>query len=191
MSSELNCKRVLGIIGSPRRGGNTETLVDEVLFGAQQAGAHVEKIILSEINIKPCRACEACKKVGPCVQQDDLPWLLDKMQIGQVWVLGTPIYFWGPTAQLKMLIDRFHGIKDVVKGRRIILTIPMEDNNTRSACHTIGMLTNTLDWLKAELYTTILAPGVLNPGEIHKHPDILYAARQAGREIIINENKIN
>ena len=69
-------KRVLGIVGSPRRGGNTEIMVNEVLAGAQAAGALTEKVILSELDITPCRACNGCRKTGACVQRDDMPALL-------------------------------------------------------------------------------------------------------------------
>lgn len=62
-------KRMLGIVGSPRRGGNTETLVDEVLRGAEESGVLTEKIILSEQRIAPCRACQACWTSGKCVQK--------------------------------------------------------------------------------------------------------------------------
>ena len=88
MSYSAKRKQVLGIIGSPRRGSNTEILMDELLLGAQQAGAHIEKASLNKINIKPCRACEACKKVGTCVQKDDLQWLVKKMHLKAVSVLG-------------------------------------------------------------------------------------------------------
>ena len=69
--------RVLGVVGSPRRGGNTETLVDEVLRGAEEAGATVEKMILSEMDVEPCMACNACVKNGGCVQEDDMRRLFD------------------------------------------------------------------------------------------------------------------
>ena len=62
---------ILGIIGSPRRGGNTELLVDEVLAGAKETGALSEKIILNEMNINPCQACNDCYKTGHCKQEDD------------------------------------------------------------------------------------------------------------------------
>ncbi len=98
--------QVLGIVGSPRRGGNTEILVDKVLAGAEEAGALIEKVILNELNIKPCQACNTCYKTGQCKQDDDMLDLLDKMEQTQLWVLGTPIYWWGPTAQFKIFLDR-------------------------------------------------------------------------------------
>jgi multimeric flavodoxin WrbA len=104
--NETDRKRVLGIVGSPRRGGNTETLVDEVLRGAKEAGAAVEKVILSELEIAPCLACDACLDTGKCVYQDDMTTLLERMRRSEIWVLGTPIYWWGPSAQFKTFLDR-------------------------------------------------------------------------------------
>ena len=85
--------RVLGVVGSPRRQGNTEILVDEVLVGAQAAGAQTEKVILTELKIAPCRGCDTCQTTGKCAQQDDMPGLMDKMTRSQVWVrpsMGMP-----------------------------------------------------------------------------------------------------
>ena len=184
LAKEANHKRVLGIIGSPRRGGNTETLVDEVLRGAEDAGALTEKVILSELDIAPCRACDACGKTGKCVQQDDMPALLEKMQHSQVWVLGTPVYWWGPTAQFKTFLDRWYGAKQVrFEGRRVILAIPL-GGVASFARHTVGMLTDVLDYLRTELVATVLAPGAYGLGAVYDHADVLAAARRAGRKAI-------
>jgi len=193
MPKDADQKRVLGIVGSPRRRGNTETLVDEVLHGAEEAGALVKKVILSELDIGPCRACDACRKTGECVQRDDMPALLEQMERSQGWVLGTPIYWWGPTAQFKAFIDRWRpaGAGHIVtfKGRRVILIIPLEDTDASTARHTIGMLTDMLDYLKMELFTTVVAPGVLHRGEVREHPDVLARARRAGWEAIESESR--
>ena len=66
-------RRVLGIMGSPRRGGNTETLMDEVLRAAREACATTEKVILNGLHIGPCQACDGCQGSGTCVQDDDMP----------------------------------------------------------------------------------------------------------------------
>jgi multimeric flavodoxin WrbA len=107
MSEQPDRLQVLGIVGSPRKGGNTETLIDAVLSGAQEAGAWTEKVLLRDLEIGPCRACDACQRTGMCVQEDDMPALLEKMKHSSVWVLGTPVYWWGPTAQFKAFLDRW------------------------------------------------------------------------------------
>jgi multimeric flavodoxin WrbA len=84
---------MIGIVGSPRRGGNTELLVDEVLTGAQETGAHTRKYILNELYIAPCQGCGGCHKTHECVQEDDMKKLLEDMNTCTTWVLGTPIYW--------------------------------------------------------------------------------------------------
>ena len=181
---------VLGISGSPRRRGNTETLVDEVLRGAVEAGASVEKVILNECEIAPCDACGACEASGECVHQDDMEALFDKMRRSQVWVLGTPVYWWGPSAQIKLFVDRWYAKvfldqdKAIFKGRRIILVIPMGDGDASTARHTVGMFTDALTYAEADLVATVLAPGVNDRGEVAGHASVMAAARQAGRQAV-------
>lgn len=108
--------RVLGIVGSPRKKGNTNAMVDAILEGAAMKGAGVEKVHLSKKKIKPCKACDACREgKGKCRQDDDMEELLALMKESDVWVFGTPVYWWGPTAQMKTFIDRWY---QDVKGLR-------------------------------------------------------------------------
>jgi multimeric flavodoxin WrbA len=182
-------KRVLGIVGSPRRGGNTEILVDEVLEGAKKAGARVEKVILSELSIAPCRGCDACADIRRCVQQDDFRGVLERMKKSQVWVLGTPVYWWGPSAQFKAFLDRWYsfGQSGEFEGRRAIIVAPMGDENAAVARHTVGMLADSLQYLQIELFTTVLAPGVVGVGAVRAQPDMLAAARRAGEGAVTGD----
>ena len=99
-------KNVLIISGSPRRGGNSETLCDQFAAGAKEAGNDVEKIVLREKKIGYCTGCSACEKSGVCVQKDDMAELLEKMIAADVIVLATPVYFYTMDAQIKTMIDR-------------------------------------------------------------------------------------
>ncbi|MFX1316456.1 MAG: flavodoxin family protein [Promethearchaeota archaeon] len=183
----LSKLHVLGIVGSPRRGGNTEVLVDKVLSGVEKAGALYEKVILNELNINPCQACDSCYKTGNCIQKDDMVKLQRKMEKSRIWILGTPIYWWGPTAQFKTFLDRWYSpIHKNFKGKRIILIIPFEGGHERYARHTVGMLKDIFDYLKMDLFETILAPGVNNRGAVSKNTDLMGKAFKVGREIIEN-----
>jgi multimeric flavodoxin WrbA len=180
--------KVLGIVGSPRRGGNTEVLVDEVLAGAQEAGALTEQVLLYDLAIAPCKACDACKKTGKCVQRDDMQMLLEQMERCQVWVLGTPVYYWGPTAQFKAFVDRWYSTEHQVtpktvefKDKRVILTIPL-GGTAHDARHTVGMIKDALAYKGTELFATIVASGVEERGAVRNHVDVLAQARRAGRE---------
>lgn len=181
---------VLGVCGSPRRGGNTETLVDEVLRGAQQAGASVEKVLLAELDIAPCEACQACEAAGECIYDDDMPPLFDKMARSQVWVLGTPVYWWGPSAQFKLFLDRWYGKifrpedRAILKGRQVVVVVPMGDPDPGTARHTVGMLADALAYTRSNMFATILATDVNEPGEVRRQAAVMAAARQAGREVV-------
>jgi len=181
--------KVLGVIGSPRRGGNTEILVDEVLRGAQESGAATEKIVLTQLDIRPCLACDGCADSGECVQKDDMAGLFEKMQESQVWVLGTPVYWWGPSAQFKAYLDRWYAKAgeahvDLFRGRRIVLAIPMGDTDVATARHTVGMFTDALDYVEAELFATLLATDANDRGEVQQQPQVMSAAFRAGREAV-------
>jgi multimeric flavodoxin WrbA len=177
---------VIAFVGSPRRGGNTEILVDEILTGAEESGAKVEKIILNELDIKPCQACDSCKKTGSCIIEDDMEKLEEKMERSQVWILATPIYWWGPSAQLKAFIDRWYGIYGggMFKGKNIILAMPMGDKNEKTARHAVGMMIDSINYLHMNLLETVLAPGAYDLGEVKEQTATLEKARSVGRDII-------
>jgi len=185
---ELSKPLVLGIVGSPRQGGNTEILVDETLAGAEEAGAKVEKVILNKLNIKPCQACNSCYKTGHCVQDDDMIPLLEKMEESNIWVLGTPIYWWGPTAQFKAFLDRwYHPKHQEFKNKRVIVVIPLEGSHEKYARHTVGIFTDVLNYLNMELFEIVVAPGVLKRGEVRNNPNLLKKVRNTGKLAIEKE----
>jgi multimeric flavodoxin WrbA len=97
---------VLGISGSPRRHGNTETLLDSFLEGAASAGAEVEKIVIRNLIYQSCQGCNACQKTGVCVLTDDFIPIFEKISHVDVLALASPIYSMGITAELKSLVDR-------------------------------------------------------------------------------------
>ena len=98
--------KVLGIAGSPRRDGNTDHLLKQVMAGAYSQGAETKTVILSELNIAPCRHCDGCLKTGKCVIDDDMQWVHSDLREVDRVVLASPIFFMGVTAQTKAMIDR-------------------------------------------------------------------------------------
>lgn len=104
--------KVLGVVGSPRKGGNTDILVDKVLLGAQENGNTTEKVFLNDLNIKPCQACMTCKKTGKCAIDDDMQKAYVQVLESDCLVLGTPIYWLGAAAQMKTFIDRWYALLD-------------------------------------------------------------------------------
>ena len=182
--------RVLAVVGSPRIGGNTDVLVDEVLKGAKEKGAVTDKVYLSRVTIGPCHACDACADTGICIQRDDMDDLLERMGQSDVWVLGTPVYWWGATAQFKLFLDRWyapwHGTesKSIFVNRKVVLIVPMGDSNAATADPTLGMFKRALSYLDVDLAATVVAPGVHALGDALARPDLLEKARATGRAIM-------
>ena len=99
--------RILGISASPRRGGNTEVLLDAALSGAAGAGARVEKIVLNELCLKPCQECDACRKMLGCIIKDDMHYIYKKVSESDGLIVASPVYFGSLSAQAKIMVDRF------------------------------------------------------------------------------------
>jgi multimeric flavodoxin WrbA len=175
---------VLGVAGSPRRGGNTETLLDEVLRGAMDAGAETEKVVLAQSNIGPCRACNACSRTGICIQDDDMGAIIEKMKASRVWVLATPVYWWGPTAQMKAFIDRWYSIPRVIfKGKRIILAASSNGGETYQELM-VEMFIEIIDYLGMEKYRVLQAAGTDAKTSARNNSALIEAAHAAGFDAI-------
>jgi multimeric flavodoxin WrbA len=99
--------KVLGIMGSPRVGGNSDILLDQALAGAKEAGAEVEKIILDRKNISGCKDCKKCNEAGICVIKDDMIEIHKKILEADAIIHSVPVYFFSMTAQMKAYLDRW------------------------------------------------------------------------------------
>ena len=119
--------KVLGIVGSPRKGGNTEIMMEEALAAARTAGAETEIYPSYGKNIAGCDGCHACMSSGRCKIKDDMQELYDKMEAADAIILGSPVYFHGVTAQAKTIMDRTfcflfkHNLADKVGGSILAL----------------------------------------------------------------------
>ena len=117
---DLMTKKVLILSASPRKGGNSDTLCDQFMLGAEEADNHVEKIFLRDKEINYCLACDVCKRNGgDCDQDDDMTEILDKMIAADVIVMATPVYFYTMDAQMKTLIDRTYSRYTSISNKEI------------------------------------------------------------------------
>jgi multimeric flavodoxin WrbA len=105
-SGGVKLVKVLGIVGSPRKGGNTEFLVKTALKSAEDVGADTEIINLGSMDIEPCIACDICKEVGECAIYDDMQLIVEKLKESQGLIIGSPVYFGNVTSQTKIFMDR-------------------------------------------------------------------------------------
>lgn len=176
---------VLGILGSPRKRGNTAILLETFLEGAREAGA--ETIMLdAAANISGCNSCNACQDTGVCVLNDDMSRVYGSIQRAEVIVLGTPLYFSGMSSQLKAVIDRCQCLwqnarrGNGLRGKRgYLLSVgAMENANFRNV---ISEVRSFCKGVGITYEGEITVPGVESEGDIRSRTEILALARQMGR----------
>jgi len=189
--------KVLGLFGSPRRGGNTEILLEEALKGAEKEGAEIERLYLSDLKITPCTECHGCDETGNCVILDDMQKIYPKLLEADVIILASPIFFYGVTAWAKILIDRSQAlwakkylVNDPFMGKRgkrrkgffISVGATKGQKVFEGAILTVKYF---FDVLNTEYTGELLYRGVDGKGEILKHPEALEQAREAGRKLVL------
>jgi len=186
--------RVLGLAGSPRRGGNTDLLLAEVLKGAKSKGAEVKTIMLNDLKISPCQHCDACFEAGVCKIKDDMQMVYRELEKADRIVLASPVHFLGVSAQAKIMIDRCQALW----ARKYILKIPpLGDRRPRKGLFiavggmklanlfgpSLAIVKALFKVLDIEYAGDLLFPGVDEKGAIKKHPDALKQAFLAGQKL--------
>ena len=190
--------KVLGLYGSPRRGGNTELLLEEALKGAEKEGAEVARIYLSDFTITPCKECHGCDNTGNCVILDDMEKIYPKLLEADILILASPIFFYGVTAWAKALIDR----SQALWARKYLLKDPSlgkEGKKRKGFFISVGATKGQkvfegailtvkyfFDVLNAEYVSELLLRGVEAKGDILKNPEALQQAFEAGRRLVQN-----
>jgi len=187
--------KVLGIAGSPRRGGNTDLLLAEVMRGATSKGAEVKTIILNRLKFVPCQHCDACLKTGKCKIEDDMQMIYQELEQADRIVLASPIQFTGVTAQMKAMIDRLQALWV----RKYVLKVPPLGNRRerKGLFISVGgrkianLFESALDMVKTVFRILdityageLLFSGVDEKGAITKHPDALNQAFLAGQKLV-------
>jgi len=187
--------RVLGLAGSPRRGGNTDLLLAGVMKGAESKGAETKTIILNKINIHPCQHCDECFKAGICCVKDDMHMVYGEMEKADRIVLASPVHFLGVSAQAKIMIDRCQALW----ARKYILKRPpLGDRRPRKGLFiavggmklanlfecslaTVKALFKVID---VEYAGDLLFKAVDEVGAIKDHPTALKDAFAAGQKLV-------
>ena len=187
--------RILGIMGSPRLGGNTDLLLDAALNGAQSQGAEVEKLVIDKLNISPCREHYGCLEDGHCVIRDDMDAVYPKLLAADVIVVASPMFFYGITAQLKALIDRCQALwarKHVLKqswpgaGRKGAFIAVGATKGEKLFDGSIATVRYFFKTIGVEYAEELLIRGVDQKGDIQQHPSALKDAFELGQRLAQN-----
>lgn len=189
---EKKTKRILGILGSPRKGGNTELLLDKVLEAARRKGAKVKKIILNELKFSPCLECEKIRKDGVCIVEDELTPLYSEIENADGIVLASPIFFGSVSAQTKMMIDRFQCLwlaKNIfqtckTKKRKVGAFICVEASNRQDFFENAkSIVRNFFATIDTDYKEELLCSGIDKKGAIKEKPECLGKASEIGERI--------
>lgn len=176
--------KILGLVGSPRRGSNTDLLVSAILEGSAENGFVIEKIYLYNMDIAPCVDCRVCKKGSlQCALKDDMQILYPMLEAADVVIFGTPLYWYGPSAEMKLLIDRLRPFiaSKKLQGKRAIVVVPSEEG--ADACnHTVSMFRLSFKYLGLEM-AGVLLPKASEKAEIQTQPQVLKDAKAIGRNL--------
>jgi multimeric flavodoxin WrbA len=175
--------KVLGIICSSRKGGNTEILVQEALAVAKETGADVELLKISEMKIAPCDGCTTCHQSGECRIKDDMQKIYKKLLAADGIILGSPVYFWSISGQAKILMDRtyalrypYHKLRNKVGGAIAVA-------GRRGTVNALSVINNF--FLGQDMLVTGLgiAGYGTKKGEVRKDEHAMKSARSLGAQV--------
>ena len=187
--------KLLAMLGSPRRQGNTALLFQETVKGARDGGAEVDEVVLRDLKMSPCLEIYGCKKTGRCAINDDFQGIYDRLLSCEGIILASPIFFYTVSAHTKILMDRCQSLW--VKKYWIEKTpFGKQDGGKKALFISVGatkgkklfdgvMITlkyflNTFD---AEIWKSLLYRGLDFEGDVLKHPEYLKEAYQTGKEM--------
>ncbi len=176
-------KSIVVLSGSPRKGANTDRLAAAFVEGAEAAGNRVSLFRVADMKIGGCLGCGRCfREAGVCVQKDDMLPILDALRKADVLVLATPVYYFGPTAQLKLAIDRTYALlKEGTPVKRAVFLITC-GASPEAAKSTLSMFRQICEFQGVEEAGYIVAPGLHEPGQIEAYYE-LHQAREMGRGV--------
>jgi len=186
---------IIAVYGSPRRKGNTSTLLRNAVQGARDAGANVEEFVLRDLKMSPCLEIYACKKTGRCVLEDDFQLLYDKFSECDGVMLASPIFFYTVSAHTKTMMDRcqslwvkrywlekspFGKVNEERKGLFISVGATQGKKLFEGSLLTVRYFFDALDMT---LWRSLLYRGLDFEGDVDKVPECLKEAYGTGRDM--------
>ena len=192
----MQTPKIVAIYGSPRRKGNTATLLREAIRGARDSGAVVEEVVLRDQKISPCLEIYGCKKAGECAIKDDFQKIRDLILDARGLILASPIFFYSVSAHTKILMDRFQSLwvkkywienvpnnQKSIQRKGLFITVGATKGQKLfdGALLSIRYFFDTLDM---ELWKALMYRQLDFEGDVLKHPEYLEEAYEAGRAFV-------
>ena len=188
--------KLLAVAGSPRRGCNTDRLLNEAIAGAAGRGILVKQVTLADLDITPCQHCDACIQLGGrCVIEDDMQQIHQDIREYDRFIISSPVFFMGITAQAKTMIDRCQALwvlKNVLKlpvrlnAGSIRKGIFISVGGTKYTNLFQGSVTTVKSWYKTldiEYSGELLLPGIDRCNAVTEYPAFLKEAFLLGQQL--------
>lgn len=185
--------KIIAVYGSPRRRGNTATLLKHSVKGAIEAGAEVQEFILRDQKMSPCLEIYGCKKDGQCAIKDDYQPVIEQILAAKGLMLASPIFFYSVSAHTKILMDRCQSLwvkKNWIdkvpfdqwepKRKGLFISVGATKGKKLFA-GTLLSIKYFFDVLDMELWRSLLYRGLDFEDDVLKHPEYLEEAYQAGK----------
>lgn len=186
--------KITAFNGSPRKGGNTELLLNSAIQALQYAGHQMSLYVLNDLRIKPCQDCGCCTETGICVYRDDMAGIYEAIRSADRIILASPIFFYGLSAQAKLMVDRCQpfwcekyllkkAIPAGVWGRRGLLLLV--GGMTKGESPECAGLTAKAFFRTVSVpdHETLAYRGVDEKGAVVNHPSAIQDAYEAGRRL--------
>jgi multimeric flavodoxin WrbA len=182
---------IIALLGSPRKKSNSTILAQKIIDGAQSAGAKVNSFYLHKMNIKPCTACDTCKKSDDrfCVIKDDMQKLYPKIIAADGLIVASPIYFFTVSAQMKLFMDRCYALGGpsgyLFKGKKVAIALTYGDSDPfrSGAVNAMRTFQDVWAYVEADLAGFVYGTGD-KPGEIAGNTAVMKEAFELGKTLV-------
>jgi multimeric flavodoxin WrbA len=191
ITAKMETKKILVLLGSPRKKGNSTTLANQIVAGAESAGATVEKIFLHGKDISPCQACYVCQQPDSkgCAIDDEMQPIYGKLIEADGWVIASPVYWFSMSAQTKLFLDRCFALpaykKDAFTGKRIAIAMSYGDEDAfNSGCvNALRTFQDSARYVGANLVGMVYGSAE-KPGEIKANDALMRQAVALGKKLV-------
>ncbi|UGV40388.1 flavodoxin family protein [Methanococcoides orientis] len=183
--------KVLGIVGSPRKNGTTDTVVQKVLEGVAENGAETETIYINDLNFKGCQGCGFCNVMPECKLKDEMTGVYTKIEEADGFVFGAPIYFLQFSGQMRLFLDRCYALVDadlnprIPKGKKAMIVRSQGDSDKSSYESVSDEFADVLKtYFGMEIKDGLVVAGFDLPRDVMKDTELLENAKQAGLHLM-------
>lgn len=183
--------KVVAFIGSARKKGNIDTIVDEMLKGAGENNADIKKFYLNDMNIRGCQGCLYCRKVHGCAIKDDMQEVYEEIKKADYVIIGSPVYICQVSAQTKLLLDRLYPLTEIDKGKhtprfgrkKLIMVYSQAAPLPVFFKRYFRYTANSLKGMGLEHYKTLIATKMFERDSAKKNQSLLSKAYKIGLSI--------